>query len=182
MLDTLTIKEARMKRIFLILVLVSSLAFTGFAENTEKQTPVLKNNFQFKPALFLQFPLTAVIINPIVSDYRKWGLTLFGVDATIFKCGKWNFLGIGGGIASCFKKLDEPYYSEPHGYWDHHLDTYIEYPGGMVYYDGVTLFYLKLIPVKFHLGKQIYVELSITTKKMIVFGFTMNLDAFRKSS
>lgn len=152
-----------MKKIFLVLVLVLSLVFIGFAENTEKQASVQKNSFRVDPALFWTFLSTVVI-----RSNWKCGITLLGIDITGFEYKNWNFLGVGGGLAAHYKR-NPGYYYDPYWGW-----RYKEY-------DTEFWPYLKLVPVKYRwdwlsriLKIKTYVEVSVTTKKEFVAGLTFN--------
>lgn len=167
-----------MRKLFLVLVLILSLAFVGFAENTGKQASVQENSFRVKPDLFLTFLSTIVI-----RSNWKCGLTLLGLDITAFEYKNWNFLGIGGGLAVHFHKNANPWFYDPYFY---HEDSY--YNQGWHYEKyRIELFpYLKIVPVKYHwnwLSRQLkikaHLEMSFTTKKEIIVGFTLS-DVFKK--
>lgn len=126
-----------MRKLVLILILVSGLAFVGFAENTKEQAPVQKNSFRLDADLFWTL-FSTVVVQP---DNWKCGLSLFGADITVFKWGKWNFLGVGGGIALHLKKNPSWYYN-PYSYYGWEYKEY----------DAIFWPYLKIVPVKYHWG------------------------------
>lgn len=156
-----------MKKISLILVLVLSVALLGFTDNSGKQTQ--KDSFRVDPDLFYTLFSTVVI-----RSNWKLGFTILGIDGTVLKYGNWNFLGVGGGVAVHFKKNP--------GYY---IDPYYGYP---VYkeYDTELWPYLKLVPIKYHwdglsrlFKVKTHLEISLTTKKEIIFGLTFS-DLFKK--
>lgn len=172
-----------MRKIFLVLILISGLAFSGFAEDTKEQTTIQKNSFRFDPDLFLSFFSTAVI-NTKASANWKWGLTVLGLDCTVFKHGKWNFLGVGTGVAVRQERNPGWYYREEYIHWDREFG--LEHrPEGWYYseYDGIFWPYLKFVPVKYRLdwiSKYLHIELSITTNREIIFGLTFGWGLFKK--
>lgn len=158
-----------MKKSFLVLFLVLSLTFVVWAENSEKQTTIQKNNFRIKPNLFY-----SVFSTVVIRSNWKCGLTLVGVDVVGAEYKNWNFFGIGGGVAANLKNSNKIYYDYYYGQWRKQV------------YDVVLWPYLKIVPVKYRwdwlskqLGVKTHFEISFTTRKELVIGFTFS-DSLKK--
>ncbi len=163
-----------MKKISLILILVLSLAFIGWAENPEKPNATEKVGFKIKPQLFW-----ATITPIIIRSDKLIGLNVFSLDASLLRYKDFRFLAVGGGLQMYYKQvLGWHTYHDYYGY----QQTYY----GMGY-KSLFEFYLKFVPIKWRWGwaskvlkMDSYLEVGITNKKEVIVGLTFSGSSFKK--
>lgn len=165
-----------MKKLSLVLVLILSFAFMGFADNPEGQTPTQKNGFKIKPKLFLS-GLSEVIYS---FSQNKFSLTFIGLDFSLLNCGNFYFLAVGGGIGVRYVK--ELGWHQYYDYWGYSRWYYGEG------YEFKFNSYFKIVPVKWcwqWLSKQLkaktYLEAGFDPwKKSVILGLSFGVGPFNK--